>query len=898
VKVLAGGRLILPTKEARMGVRTLPALVARVRGAAGRQSADGVTDRDLVARWADARDESAFELLVWRHGPMVLGTCRRVLGPTADADDAFQATFLTLVRKARQIRTTTSVGGWLHRVAYRIAVRVRTRRSTLVPLVAEPASRPDNSGDWSDVRAALDDEIDALPARLRTPFVLCHLQGKSNAEAARELGCPVGTIESRLFTARQRLRFRLFRRGIALTAVAALIVPVPLARAAIGLAHGLPPPHIASLIPGGFLPMYLKSLAVVLVAAVLIALPGSAEPPKDTPAGKAKQPAAPAADSMKPGLPKGWWGGPFGMGEYAIGLDRKTVAAGKAAAFIRADKPGNGATLTQMTAPGDLKGKRVRLSAKVKTNAVETGAGLWLRIDTPDGTQGFDNSFNRRIQGDTNWATAEVVLDVSEKATGIAYGMILFGGKGTVWIDDVKLEVVGNDVKPTAEAGEPSGEGRPNTDGLPEKPANLGFEDGQEVDLRVVPQPLTESETAWLKKAAVPVASVEAGKGFADLAPLKSMIGNARIVSLGESTHGTREHFQLKHRLLEFLATEMGFTHFAIEANMSEAFRVNDYVLNGTGNAKEALAGLYFWTWYTEEVLAMIEWMREFNKSGKGKLQFLGFDMQTGTVALANAKAFVAKADPKFAKEADALYEKVAPLFPSGQAGFAVLNAMKADEKKERVEAAWTVLRHLEKNRDSYLKSLPVEEVDRGLLEATLAAQSARNLIATHNYRDESMAANVGWILDHAPKGSKIVLWAHNGHVCRINGAMGEHLHKKYGKEHVPIGFGAGEGTYTAIRPGVGLSSKNELKAPPDGSLEKTFRDVGLKNFILDLRSSATEPSAAWLTRPRFFRSIGALAMDHQFAPRIVPGEFDLLIYVDRTSASKCFGYTQAATKK
>jgi erythromycin esterase len=666
------------------------------------------------------------------------------------------------------------------------------------------------------------------------------------------------------------------------------------------LARGPAPAHLVSLCPKGVLPMSLslKVAAAALVAVALVAVPGSADlPAKDVPKGKPADPPQ-AADPMKPGLPKGWGGGQFGMGEYVLGLDTKTVKTGKAAAFIRADKPGNGATLTQMVAPGEFKGKRVRLSAQVKTKGTDPGAGLWMRIDTPNGTAGFDNMSSRMIQGDTDWASAEVVLEVHEKATGIAFGMILFGGKGTVWIDDIKLEAVGKDVKLTAEPTEPAGEGLENSDGLPEKPTNLGFEDGQQVDLQVAAKPLADAETAWLKKAAIPLAGVEAGQGFKDLEPLKKVIGDARIVSLGESTHGTREHFQMKHRLLEFLATEMGFTHFAIEANMTEAFRVNEYVLHGTGNAKEALAGLYFWTWYTEEVLAMIEWMREFNKSGKGKLQFLGFDMQTGTVARENAKAFIAKADPKYVKESEALYEKAAPLFPKDQAGHEALRKMKRTETKERADAAWAVVHYLEKNRDAYLKALSADEVDRGILDATVTAQAARNAAATHNYRDESMAVNVGWILDHAPKGSKIVLWAHNGHVGRTEGAMGEHLAKKYGKEMLVVGFGTGEGKYTAIRPGAGLKSDNELKPPPAGSLEKGFRDAGLKDLILDLRPSATDHDAKWLARPHLFRSIGALAMDQQFGPVAAPSAFDVLVYIDKTTASKCFGFTQAGRKK
>jgi erythromycin esterase-like protein len=157
----------------------------------------------------------------------------------------------------------------------------------------------------------------------------------------------------------------------------------------------------------------------------------------------------------------------------------------------------------------------------------------------------------------------------------------------------------------------------------------------------------------WIAAHAVRLKTPEAGHGFADMKPLRKIIGNARIVSLGEATHGTREFFQLKHRMLEFLASEMGFTIFTIEANMPEAYRLNDYVLNGTGDPAKLLKGMYFWTWDTQEVLEMIKWMREFNKSGKGRVQFTGFDMQTPDVAIGIVRDFVARHDVPFVGEVD-----------------------------------------------------------------------------------------------------------------------------------------------------------------------------------------------------------------------------------------------------
>jgi erythromycin esterase-like protein len=181
----------------------------------------------------------------------------------------------------------------------------------------------------------------------------------------------------------------------------------------------------------------------------------------------------------------------------------------------------------------------------------------------------------------------------------------------------------------------------------------------------------------WIKSHAVTLKTVEAGHGFQDMQPLKAIIGNARIVELGEATHGTREFFQLKHRMLEFLATEMGFSIFTIEANMPEAYRLNDYVLNGTGDPAALLHGMYFWTWDTQEVLDMIHWMREFNRSGKGKVQFTGFDMQTPNVAQKIVRDFVTRYDPDFQGalgKADQI--AAAAMTPANQPSFGVATTM------------------------------------------------------------------------------------------------------------------------------------------------------------------------------------------------------------------------------
>jgi RNA polymerase sigma factor (sigma-70 family) len=198
---------------------TVPAGFARRTTTSG--GAGDPTDGQLLERFTARHDEAAFAALVQRHGPMVLGVCQRVLRNPHDAEDAFQATFLVLVRKARTLRRPESLGNWLYGVAYRTAAHARTeaaKRRACERQVAEMPVETTPEVVWRDLRPVLDGEVNRLPDKYRVPFVLCYLEGKTNEEAARCLGCPGGTIASRLARARERLRARLARRGLALSA--------------------------------------------------------------------------------------------------------------------------------------------------------------------------------------------------------------------------------------------------------------------------------------------------------------------------------------------------------------------------------------------------------------------------------------------------------------------------------------------------------------------------------------------------------------------------------------------------------------------------------------------------------------------------------------------------------
>ena len=210
-------------------------------------------DAQLLGRYLGHRDEAAFTAIVRRYGAMVWGVCARRLGETPDAEDAFQATFLVLVRKAPNLRGPDSLGPWLYGVANRTALKAKGRNARQVAREqtrthdagCKLREEPNQESLWDELRPVLDEELNRLPEKYRRPLLLCYLQGLSNEEAAQALGCPKGTVFSRLSRARDLLRQRLARRGVGVTGTvlatvltgnaATKAVPVALLEATIGV---------------------------------------------------------------------------------------------------------------------------------------------------------------------------------------------------------------------------------------------------------------------------------------------------------------------------------------------------------------------------------------------------------------------------------------------------------------------------------------------------------------------------------------------------------------------------------------------------------------------------------------------------------------------------------------
>src|SRR5262245_39506542 len=211
-----------------MGTRGWGEFLLYLRWGAVRPTGPTPTDGALLRRFADGRDEAAFALLVQRHGPTVFGVCCRILGPGPDAEDAFQATFVILARKATALADRAVVGNWLFGVARRTALKARAlaaRRRAKERDMARPDShQPTHTG---ELREAIDTAVAGLPTKYRAAVVLCELEGRSLREAAAELGWPEGTVAGRLSRGRAMLRVRLVRAGLQAAGGVALTVSVP-----------------------------------------------------------------------------------------------------------------------------------------------------------------------------------------------------------------------------------------------------------------------------------------------------------------------------------------------------------------------------------------------------------------------------------------------------------------------------------------------------------------------------------------------------------------------------------------------------------------------------------------------------------------------------------------------
>lgn len=400
---------------------------------------------------------------------------------------------------------------------------------------------------------------------------------------------------------------------------------------------------------------------------------------------------------------------------------------------------------------------------------------------------------------------------------------------------------------------------------------------------------MSDDIARWLIEHARPLDTLIPGAPAEDLKPLGEALRGMRIVGLGESTHGTSEFFRLKHRIVEFLVREEGFTTFAMEASQSASRALDAYVRHGTGDSERLVARLGFWTWRTREMVDLVEWLRAYNRDvpKERRIRFVGIDPQRCTDSIETVTAFLRRSAPERTEDARAL-EVLAQARPASH----------PDPHQALLRRAEEVARFLADHREA---SGPEDEVNEALEHAQILVRAAD--LVTRSFtpsagedsvlavRDRYMAEAVARLVDDDPQ-ARVMLWAHNGHIAKGTygeqvPALGSLLRERYGDAYYALALLFGKGSFLARR-------GDDLQGPPVRhhigtgfrSLEATFAGALRGDYYADLRAD----TAPWLHAPQAQRSFGAnvprFVYRFHVAPLVPAKDYDGIAFVARSTCS------------
>ncbi|WP_027388276.1 erythromycin esterase family protein [Chryseobacterium gregarium] len=393
---------------------------------------------------------------------------------------------------------------------------------------------------------------------------------------------------------------------------------------------------------------------------------------------------------------------------------------------------------------------------------------------------------------------------------------------------------------------------------------------------------LTGEEKKYLLSFVYPISSVDPEQqGNDDLKVLDGLVGNSKVVALGEVTHGSREIYRLKDRMYRYLAQNKGYDIFSLEAAMPEAYNVNQYVVNGEGDPATLLKGMYFWTWQTEEMLSIINWMKQYNSQNQNKVRFSGFDMQFYQGALAHLKKdFLKYQFPESeANELSVLLTEIHTKTIQKKSGHTLVSK----KQKENIDV-------LLNNAKKLAEKIPAGTDRKWFLQNVRIIE--QYLAKSYSTRDKLMAENVMWIAENDPN-SKIVVSAHNGHINNRKNEMGSFLKEGLKNDYTTFGFAFYEGTYTALS---NTLKKESLRTPQiaqtaiPGTVEYLLNSLDIPILILDLKRlrSEADPLAKWIVNDIVkFRITGAVALKREFWDANVTKDFDYLVFIKKSTNSR-----------
>lgn len=396
--------------------------------------------------------------------------------------------------------------------------------------------------------------------------------------------------------------------------------------------------------------------------------------------------------------------------------------------------------------------------------------------------------------------------------------------------------------------------------------------------------------------------TVDPGNGFADLQPFKQILQNVQVLGLGESSHGTSEFFRMKHRMLEFLVKEMGYTSFYIEASMLRCQYINDYVLYSKGNLDTATAIQGFTTWRVEEMRNMIEWMRLYNKqvtAGK-KVSFKGFDLQINDRAWPKLDAFFKIVNPTRLSLLDSLKQQIS------KAGVYARNIISDSAQKEckrlysiSKTSCQDILSEMQLHPEQYSTLTSKEEYEQMKQCVTLLIQEIDSYKEGFNeLRDYYMAENIMWLLRHENPGTKVIVWAHNMHIEKYNSkeyhSMGHFLNTYLHNTYYVLGLEFYAGSFQSRNADISNNSKDwdiiSIGAPVKESLPWYLNTVNKPFYYINFRHSNIAKSTL------FTKFLDSHTLGSFYSPKsgisTTPDKwenFDGFIFIKNSTPSKNF---------
>ena len=419
----------------------------------------------------------------------------------------------------------------------------------------------------------------------------------------------------------------------------------------------------------------------------------------------------------------------------------------------------------------------------------------------------------------------------------------------------------------------------------------------------------SESQITQIREKSAPIRTVEPVKevdldraNFSDLKRFKSIVGDSKVIALGEATHGTSEFFKVKHRLLQFAIEELGVRVFILEDNQLLTERINSYVLYGTGKAEEVIKGL-FAVWSTTEMLEMIKWIRSFNQAHPGDMvEFVGMDVQNPQLAFDYLGQFLAKRNKEvLARSNDYLTD-----IQNGWRNSFFQSDSALTSWHEKAEKNFDLIN---KHRDVWLQNAKNESDSTAVAWCIQNAGAIVQFVETalggvFEGRDKAMADNVEWVINQRRPNTKVLIWAHDSHVSRgdakeptsnffFGKSMGSYLSKKFKEDYKAFGLFTYQGNCLGT---ISYSNFDQvdfnLYTSPKGSLDEALHQVSGQMdedyLLFDLRPFKTNHMEyQWLNQKRPVRYVGYVAEDYGFGGRYsIPSQFDGIIFVDKSVAS------------